>query len=164
MTDETNRLPFSPAVVAAIKSDYARYCRLMLSFGGGVALFALTLALLRSARGLATAQGWAIFCCGLACLAAIVAIPIAIAGALVWRDLRGGVYLRSVGPVRKMPGFHVVEVAGKAFQVRSRWATGALQRMRYGTVDYTPNAHIILAAWNEEGAQVYCAPGYTFGL
>jgi len=45
--------------------------------------------------------------------------------------------------------------------LRIRDGAKELRGLNSGVVDHTPNAHVILAAWNAEGAQVFALSGYT---
>jgi hypothetical protein len=54
----------------------------------------------------------------------------------------------------------LLRLADRAFLVTPAESI-ALSKIQQGTVDYGARGHVILAAWDEQGANVYSAPGYS---
>ena len=95
----------------------------------------------------------------------------ALIGGIIWlttlrpmrRDLQSPTYFRTTGPIQLdyIRNGHMLRLADQSFMMRTRDGAKELRGLSSGIVDHTPNAHVILAAWNAEGAQVFALSGYT---
>lgn len=82
------------------------------------------------------------------------------------KDLQENCYLRTKGPIQMIPfyGSGILRLADRAFLINGNYGIKELSKINEGTVDYTAHAHVILAAWNKTGQQVYCAKDYRIDL
>lgn len=79
------------------------------------------------------------------------------------RDRRGSTYLRTSGPVQVVDlgqAGHILRLADRAFTPPNSQATAQLAKMGWAIVDHSRHAHVVLAVWDWNGANVYLAEGY----
>ena len=163
----TIELPMTPDGIAAVSRQLARSQKWMWWLVGGALVLFIGMGVVFGISGEGAddrRQMIAIFGgMGLASAAFI--------GAIVWfstlgpmrRDLVSPTYFRTTGPVQLVyiRNGHMLRLADRAFMLRTRDGVKELRALGSGIVDHTPHAHVILAAWNAEGAQVFALKGYT---
>ena len=167
-TQMTQSLPMTPEIVAIVRRQAASTWRILLIVAGGAAgLMALmggVLALLNAAPGKGAEIFGFLAAVGVVTGATILFVAWLSTGRQLARDTRATTYLRTSGPVQYVSlttGGAMLRLADRAFLISNAKGITALAGMRSGTVDYTAFAHVILAAWNDDGRPVYEAPGYT---
>ncbi len=163
----TMAMPMSPDVAAVIGRQGASSWRLMLYLAGGLAAFFIVMGAIAGVMDKTPGEGGVI----LAFLAAIGVMSAAMIVGISWlttgmplsRDVHGTSYLRTTGPIQVVPifGGAMLRLADRAFLMKTRTEISELGKLSDGSVDYSPRAHVILAAWDSQGRSVYRAPGYN---
>ena len=163
----TVELPLTPDVSAVIAAQSARNNRVTLwVIAGSVAFFlVLAIVLSKTAADNATQSKEFLlifFGIGVIFAAMIYSISWFTSQRPVRRDLRGTTYLSTTGPVSvvRIGNGTILRLADRAFVLSGRAATKELRALGHGRVDYSPHGHIILAAWDRNGRNVYSLPGY----
>ena len=165
----TVEMPLTPDVAAAIAAQNARRQRVLLYVGGGFFVFFILLGIVLSAANVAPGHGPSL----LAVFAGIGVATVILMYGISWltvfkpvrRDLQGTIYLRTTGPVKvvTISSGGMLRLADRAFLIDRRNGMAELMKLGWGRVDYSPHGHVILAAWDSEGRNVYSLPGYTIG-
>jgi hypothetical protein len=165
----TVELSLTPDVAAVITTQKARTRRFLLWVGGGIAVFFFGLGIVLGLTNSAAGQGQTFFLifAGIGILSAgmIIGISWLTTQMPVRKDLAGTTYLRTTGPVSvvRMGSGGMLRLADRAFLMDGRYGMKELSILGYGTVDYTPHGHVILAAWDRNGRKVYSLPDYGPG-
>lgn len=162
----TQPVPMSPQVADVIRRVSGRSSRIVLYVAGGMAVVFIGIGVVLALLDKTPGEGvdfLAIFSCiGIGAALMIVAITWFSMRRPYARDLRSDHFYRTAGPIQVVPiaGGIILRLADRAFMVGGSAGMRELGGLRSGTVDYTPYGHMVLAAWNDAGTQVYCAPGY----
>jgi len=160
----TAEVPMSPQVAAVIKKEGARTWRVSQFFCGGMLLlfagFFGVLWIQNAGKSRETLRVMAPVMFGIVLF--IYAILWLTTRMPVLKDMRAASYLRTTGPVEVVRTWNgaILRLPDRAFLVNGRRVIEPLRSLDQGTVDYTPHGHLILAAWDSQGSNVYRAPGY----
>jgi hypothetical protein len=163
----TVEMPLTPEVAAVIAAQSARVRRILLYVTFGSVVFFTGLGVVLSAANVAPGQNKFLLLLfgglGVATAAMIYGISWLTALKPVRHDLRGTTYLRTTGPVKvvRIASGAMLRLADRAFLFDSRYGMAQLSTLGWGTVDYSPHGHVILAAWDGQGRSVYSLPGYS---
>jgi hypothetical protein len=162
----TVELPLTPDVAAVVATQKARTRRILLWIVGGMLVLFVGLGVVLGATDHTPGEGqtFFLFFAGIGIISAglIYGISWLTTQKPVRRDLAGTTYLRTTGPVSvvRMGSGGMLRLADRAFLMDGRYGMKELSVLGYGTVDYTPHGHVILAVWNREGRCVYTLPAY----
>jgi hypothetical protein len=163
----TVEMPLTPEIAAVIAAQSARVRRILLYVTLGSVVFFAGLGIVLSAANVAPGQNKFLLLLfgglGLATAAMIYGISWLTTLKPVRHDLRGTTYLRTTGPVKvvRIASGAMLRLADRAFLFDSRYGMAELSALGWGTIDYSPHGHVILAAWDGQGHSVYSLPGYS---
>jgi len=165
----TVELSLTPDVAAVISTQKARTKRFLLWVVAGILVLFVGLGVGIGATDHTPGEGQTFFLVfagvGIVSAGLIYGISWLTAQRSVRRDLAGTTYLRTTGPVSvvRMGSGGMLRLADRAFLMDGRYGMTQLSTLGYGTVDYTPHGHVILAAWDRAGRCVYTLPAYGPG-
>jgi hypothetical protein len=165
----TVEVPMSPGAAAAIKLTSRRRIMIPTYLGAGFFVFWVLVGAAFAIFDQTPGEGATFFgtfaLIGVATGVLIIGISYLTArGAMT--DATGTTCLRTTGPIQVAPGTiggPILQLADRAFMIDARTEAPALRALAQGTVEYSPRGHVIVAAWNAEGRNVYTARGYEPG-
>jgi hypothetical protein len=165
----TVELPLTPEVAALLVRHNAHSQKILLYIAGGCIVFFAVLGVVIAATVKTPDDSHILLPLfggiGLASACMICGISWLTTQRPVRKDLRGTTYLRTTGPVKvaTMSGGGMLRLADRAFMMNGRNGMTELSKLGWGRVDYSPHGHVILGAWDKDGNNVYCLPGYSAG-
>ena len=163
----TVELPITPEVIAAIERQIVRAKKMMwwVTFGAVGLFFLLGVIFWLVSDNSGDKRLFLMIFVGAGAASGILISGIQWLFAIrpVQSDLRALSYFRTTGPIQLVyiRNGHMLRLADQAFLLKGRDGVSALKDLAWGTIDHTQHGHLILAAWNREGALAYVAPGYT---
>jgi hypothetical protein len=163
----TVEMPLTPDVAAVISAQSDRLRRMLLYIVIGCVVLFCGLGIGIGASDAVPGEGrtFAVFLSGIGLIGAGMIYGISWLTSLrpVRRDLRGTTYLRTTGPVQVVPIYNggTLRLADRSFLMNGRRGMKELSLLGWGRVDYSPHGHVILAAWDRDGRNVYSLPGYN---